>query len=65
MSEQVAITSEGECTDLKGNAEHRKNVLKKWKNENKVFYLSEQEYTRHSSGHDLDGRKIDVVGNLE
>ena len=64
MSTKIAYDSKGNVYNLGIGEEDTKKTLARLKKEG-AFFASGQEYSKHSSGYDVEGRQIDVVGNLE
>ena len=57
ISGKIGIDADGTLHDLKEE--------KNGGNKDKYKYKSEKYYSKHSSNYDIDGNRIDRVGNLE
>lgn len=65
MSTRVAVDTTGKVYNLGIDSETTDRVLSALRDTDLEWYMSGQSYSRHSSGYDLDGKRIDIVGNLQ
>lgn len=65
MSVDVAVDETGRVYSLGTDSGTKDSVLERLREADVEWYMSGQAYSRHSSGYDLDGSRIDVVGNLQ
>lgn len=64
MSTKIVYDAKGNVYNLGISEEDTQKTLAQLKKEG-TFFASGQEYSKHSSGYDVEGRQIDVVGNLK
>lgn len=64
MSTKVACDVSGNMYDFGTSDKTAQKVYDQLEDSGAEWYVSGQAYSNHSSGFDLDGKQIDVVGNL-
>ena len=64
MSSGVAMDKDGYIYDLNTDEKTKEQILDTLRGSKDEWYMANQAYTKHSSGHDSEGHRIDVIGNV-